>query len=172
MPCPAASLPRLLLLSPPPPPSLLVLQAFKLYHAIDSELKDHEWRWNCTDHNVSSAVSLHCASCCQRQTVLKSNSWHPLLSLQSVLTCNTQCSSPSKDTYWWIMCGAHLSAGVHIQPLPSLLPPSLITLCNLNAGSPTAATLVLARCHHPRHTHRRSASPGLSVGSARTASST
>jgi hypothetical protein len=32
---------------------LVLLQAFKLYHAIDSEVKDYEWRWGCTDHNVS-----------------------------------------------------------------------------------------------------------------------
>lgn len=43
------------------PPLPLLLQAFKLYHAIDSELKDYEWRWNCTDHNVSRAV-VHCVS--------------------------------------------------------------------------------------------------------------
>jgi hypothetical protein len=42
-------------------------QAFKLYHAIDTQLKDTEWKWECTDHNVragchTDSTTQHCTA--------------------------------------------------------------------------------------------------------------
>lgn len=37
------------------PWSCIVLQAFQLFHEVDQEIKDLEWVYNCTDHNVSGA---------------------------------------------------------------------------------------------------------------------
>lgn len=49
----------------PPSPQLTSVcsQAFRLWHEVEQEMKDLEWNFNCTDHNVSGYCADRPAGC-------------------------------------------------------------------------------------------------------------